>query len=31
MQPEVVVADLIHVVHPDLLPDHQPAFYALLP
>lgn len=31
MQPEVVLADLIHVFHPDLLPDHQPAFYALLP
>ena len=30
MQPEVVLADLIHVFHPELLPEHQPVYYSLL-
>ena len=30
MQPEVVLADLIHVFHPDLLPDYKPSFYERL-
>ena len=30
MEPEVVLADLIHVFHPDLLPDHQPKYYERL-
>lgn len=32
VQPDVVLADLIHIFHPELLPaDYQPVFYALLP
>lgn len=31
MQPEAVLADLIHIFHPELLPDHTPVFYRLLP
>ena len=32
VQPDVVLADLIHIFHPELLPaDHQPVFYELLP
>ena len=32
VQPDVVLADLIHVFHPELLPaDYQPVFYELLP
>ncbi len=32
MQPDVVLADLIHIFHPELLPaDYQPVFYELLP
>lgn len=27
MEPEVVLADLIHAFHPDLLPDHRPVYY----
>lgn len=27
MQPEVVLEDLIHAFHPDLLPDYQPTYY----
>ena len=30
MEPEVVLADLIHAFHPDLLPDHQPKYYERL-
>lgn len=30
MQPEVVLEDLIHVFHPDLLPDYQPTYYERL-
>ena len=31
VQPDVVLADLIHIFHPDLLPaDYQPVFYELL-
>ena len=32
VQPDVVLADLIHIFHPSLLPaDYQPVFYELLP
>lgn len=32
VQPDIVLADLIHIFHPELLPaDYEPAFYALLP
>jgi len=31
VQPEVVLADLIRIFHPELLPDHTPVFYRLLP
>ena len=31
VQPDVVLADLIHIFHPELLPDHTPVFYDLLP
>lgn len=30
MEPEVVLADLIHIFHPELLTDHQPVYYELL-
>jgi iron complex transport system substrate-binding protein len=30
VQPDVVLADLIHIFHPELLPDHIPVFYSLL-
>ena len=30
VEPEVVLADFIHVFHPDILPDHQPSYYHLL-
>ena len=30
VQPEVVLADLIRIFHPDLLPGHVPVFYDLL-
>mgnify|MGYP002857798957 CR=1 FL=1 len=31
VQPDVVLSDLIHIFHPELLPaDYQPAFYELL-
>ena len=31
VQPDVVLADLIHILHPELLPaDYQPVFYSLL-
>lgn len=29
-EPEVVLADLLHIFHPDLLPEHTPVYYALL-
>lgn len=28
--PEVILADLLHIFHPELLPDHKPVFYKLL-
>ena len=31
MQPDVVLADLIHVFHPELVEGHRPVFYRLLP
>ena len=32
VQPDIVLADLIHIFHPELLPeDYQPVFYELLP
>lgn len=30
MEPEVVLEDLIHAFHPNLLPDYQPKYYARL-
>lgn len=30
VEPEVVLADFIHVFHPEILPDHQPSYYHLL-
>ena len=30
VEPEVVLADFIHVFHPDLLPNHKPQYYHLL-
>lgn len=30
-EPEVVLADLLHIFHPDLLPDHTPVYYTRLP
>jgi iron complex transport system substrate-binding protein len=30
VEPEIVLADLIHIFHPELLPEHQPVFYDLL-
>ncbi len=30
MKPDVILADYIHFIHPELLPDHQPQFYELL-
>lgn len=30
MEPDVVLADLIHAFHPSLLPNHQPVYYSLL-
>lgn len=30
MEPDNVLADLIHIFHPELLPDHTPVFYTLL-
>ena len=30
MEPEVVLADLIAIFHPDLLPDHTPRYYQLM-
>lgn len=30
MEPEVVLEDLIHAFHPDLLLDYQPKYYARL-
>lgn len=29
-EPELVLADLLHIFHPDLLPDHTPVYYHLL-
>lgn len=30
-EPEVVLADLVHIFHPDLLPRHTPVYYYRLP
>lgn len=30
VEPEVVLADLIHIFHPDVLPVHSPVYYYLL-
>lgn len=30
-EPELVLADLLHIFHPDLLPDHTPVYYYRLP
>lgn len=29
-EPEVLLADLLHIFHPNLLPDHTPVYYDLL-
>jgi len=29
-EPEVILADLLHIFHPDILPDHVPVYYELL-
>lgn len=29
-EPEVVLADLLHIFHPDLLPEHTPVYYTKL-
>lgn len=29
-EPEVVLGDLLHIFHPNLLPDHSPVYYDLL-
>ncbi|MFP4471921.1 MAG: ABC transporter substrate-binding protein, partial [Bacteroidales bacterium] len=31
LEPQVILADYISIFHPDLLPDHQPTYYRLLP
>ena len=30
VEPEVILADLLHIFHPDLLPEHTPVYYELL-
>lgn len=30
VEPEVVLADFIHVFHPEILPDHKPGYYHLV-
>lgn len=30
-RPDLVLADLLHIFHPELLPDHQPIWYHRLP
>lgn len=30
VEPEVVLSDFIYVLHPEILPDHQPRYYHLL-
>lgn len=30
VEPDVVLADMIHAFHPELLPDHKPVYYSLL-
>lgn len=30
IEPEVILADFIHVFHPEILPDHTPVYYHLL-
>lgn len=30
VEPEVVLADLIHIFHPEILPQHKPSYYHLL-
>lgn len=29
-EPDVLLADLLHIFHPDLLPEHSPVYYELL-
>lgn len=29
-EPEILLADLLHIFHPDMLPDHTPVYYSLL-
>ena len=30
-EPDVILSDFVHLFHPELLPDHQPVYYNLLP
>ena len=30
VEPEIVLADFIHVFHPEVLPDHKPTYYHIL-
>ena len=30
VEPEIVLADFIHVFHPEVLPDHKPKYYHIL-
>ena len=30
VEPEIVLADFIHVFHPEVLPDHKPEYYHIL-
>lgn len=30
VEPEEVLADFIHVFHPNILPEHKPTYYHLL-
>lgn len=29
-EPEIVLADMIKVFHPEILPDHEPIYYDIL-
>jgi iron complex transport system substrate-binding protein len=31
VRPDILLADLIHILHPDCLPEHEPVYYERLP
>jgi len=31
LEPQIILADLIKIFHPELLPDHQNQYYELIP